>query len=168
MQNQTKHTINVSLTLLSRMKRSTFIKWTSPFSSSGLLGVVFHPYSNLNRTSCKLTVENLIKQCSLWRLKRACTIYLCPTKRTLVLYGLNTFVVYVTHISCIVYSSNWIMIGYWAVSTIWIGMAFAICETETITINAVFFLLWQGLTLALTFHFSISNNIVNKDCNFRN
>ena len=29
------------LTLLSRMKLPTFIKWTSPFSSSGLLGVVF-------------------------------------------------------------------------------------------------------------------------------
>ena len=25
----------------------TFIKWTSPFSSSGLLGIVFQSYSNL-------------------------------------------------------------------------------------------------------------------------
>ena len=36
-----------SLTILNRMKLLTFIKWTSPFSSSGLLGVVFHYYSNL-------------------------------------------------------------------------------------------------------------------------
>ena len=48
----------------------------------------------------------------MWRLVLACIICLCPTERTLVLYGLNAFVVYVTHISCIVSSSNWIMIGY--------------------------------------------------------
>ena len=96
----------------------TFIKWTSPFSSSGLLGVVFHSYSNFNRTSCKQRLESLIRHCSLWRLVLACTFCLCPAKRTLVLKGLNTFVVYVTHISCIVSSSNWIIIGYTAVLTI--------------------------------------------------
>ena len=117
LQNQTKSTINVtiSLTILSRMKLPTFIKWTSPLSPSGLLGVVFHSYSNCNRTSCKQTVEKLIRHCRMWCLILACTICLCPTKRTLVLYVLNTFVVYVTHISCIVSSSNWIMIGYRAV-----------------------------------------------------
>ena len=46
--------------------------------------------------------------------------------------------VYVTHISCIVSSSNWIMIGYRAVLIIWIGMAFAICGKETITIKTIF------------------------------
>ena len=46
-------------------------------------------------------------------------------------------------------------------------MAFAICGTETVTIRTVF-LLWQGLTFALMFHFSISTNIVNKKSNFRN
>ena len=114
LQNKTKRMINVtiSLTLLSRMKLPTFIKWTSPFSSSGLLGVVFHSYSNFNRTSCKQTVENLIRHCSLWRLILACIICLCPIKRTLVLCELNTFAVYVTHISCIFSSSNRIMIGY--------------------------------------------------------
>ena len=87
LQNQTKRMINVyiSLTLLSRMKLPTFIKWTSPFSSSGLLGVVFHSYSNFDRTSYKQTVENLAKHCSLWRLILACAICLCPTKSTLVL-----------------------------------------------------------------------------------
>ena len=119
LQNQTKRMINVinSLTVLSRMKLPTFIKWTRPFSSSGLLGVVFHSYSNSNRTPCNQTVESLIRHCSLWRLILVCTICLCPTKRTLC-YGLNTFVVYVTHINCIVSSSNWIMIGYRAVLTI--------------------------------------------------
>ena len=59
LQNQTKRMINVtiSLTILSRMKLPTFIKWNSPLSSSGLLCVVFHSYSNYNRTSCKQTVE---------------------------------------------------------------------------------------------------------------
>ena len=121
------------------MKLPTFIKWTSPFSSSWLLGVVFHSYSNFNRASCKQTVESLIRHCSLWRRILVCTICLCPTKRKLGLYGLNTFVVYVTHINCIVSSSNWRMIGYRAVLTICIGMAFAICGTEAAPINTVFF-----------------------------
>ena len=83
---QTKRMINVtiSLTFLSRMKLPSFIKWTSPFSSSVLLCIVFHSYSNVNRTTCKQTVENLIRLCSLWRLILACTICLCPTRRTLV------------------------------------------------------------------------------------
>ena len=50
----------------------------------------------------------------------------------------NTCVVYVTQINCIVSSSNWIMIGYGAILTICIGMAFVICETETVSINTVF------------------------------
>ena len=43
-------------------------------------------------------------------------------------------------------------------------MPFAICGTETVTIKTVF-LLWQGLTFALMFHFSISTNNVNKNVN---
>ena len=88
LQNQTKRMVNViiSLTLLSRMKLPTFIKWTSPFSSSGLLGVVFHSYSNFNVTSCKQTAESLIRHSSLWHLILVCTICSCPTKRTLVLW----------------------------------------------------------------------------------
>ena len=59
LQNQTKRMINVtiSLTFLRQTKLPTFIKWTSPFSSSWLLGFVFHSYSNFNRTSCKHAVE---------------------------------------------------------------------------------------------------------------
>ena len=48
------------------------------------------------------------------------------------------FVVYVTHISCIVSSSKWIIIVYRAVLTIGIGMAFALCGTETVKIKTVF------------------------------
>ena len=143
--------VTISLTLLSRMKLPTFIKWTSLFSSSGLLGVVYYSYSNFDKISCKQTVENLIRHCSLWRLISACTICLCPTNRTLVLYGLNTIVLYVAHISCIVSSSNWIMIEYRAILTIIIGMAFATCGTDTVMIKTVFAM----------FYFSISTIIVN-------
>ena len=59
-------------------------------------------------------------------------------KKNASLIWVNTFVVYVTHISCIVSSSNWIMIGYRAVLTILIDMAFAICGTEIVTIKTVF------------------------------
>ena len=60
LQNQTKHMINViiSLTLLRRMKLPTFIKYTSPFF---VFCVVEYCYSNFNRTSCKQTVESLIR-----------------------------------------------------------------------------------------------------------
>ena len=93
LQNQTKRMINVtiSFTLLSRMKLPTFIKWFSLFSSSRLLGVVFHSYSTFDRKSCKQTMENLIRHYSLCRLILACTICLCPTKRMLALFGLIFF-----------------------------------------------------------------------------
>ena len=52
------------------------------------------------------------------------------------------------------------MIGHRAVLTVRIGMAVAIRGTETVSIKTGF-LLWQGLTFALMFHFSISTNIVN-------
>ena len=58
------------------------------------------------------------------------------------------------------------MIGYRAVLTIRIGMAFAICGTETIMIQTVLFAMAR-LTFALMFHFSISTNIVNIKSNFR-
>ena len=99
LQNQTNRMINVtiSLTLLSRIKLPTFIKRTSPFWSSGSLGVVFHSYTNFNRKSCKQTVENLIRHCSLWRLISACTICLCPTKK-------NASLIWVKYFCCICYS----------------------------------------------------------------
>ena len=84
LQNQTKRVINVviSLTLLSRMKLPTFIKWTSPFSSSGLLGVVFHSYSNFNRTSCKQTLKSLITDQTLQSVASDIGLYYIPITDT--------------------------------------------------------------------------------------
>ena len=106
LQNQTKRMVNViiSLTLLSRMELPTFIKYTCPFSSSELLGVVLHSYLNFNRSSCKQTVESMIRHCSLWRLILACTIYSMSHKQKARLRWVNTFVAYVTYIYCIVSS----------------------------------------------------------------
>ena len=43
------------------------INWMSPFPISGLLGGIFHFYSNFERLFCKQTVENLIRCCVLWQ-----------------------------------------------------------------------------------------------------
>ena len=57
----------------------------------GLLGGIFHFYSNFKRNFCKQTVENLIIYhfIKMRRLSWFCTVCRCPTKRTLGLYGLN-------------------------------------------------------------------------------
>ena len=60
-------------------------------------------------------------------------------KKDACLIWVNTFVVYVTYISCIASTLNWIMFGYRAVLTICIGMAFAIRGAETVTIKTFFF-----------------------------
>ena len=98
LQNQTKRMINViiSLTLLSRMKLPTFIKCTRSFSSLWLLGIVFHSYSNFNRTSCSQTMEILIRHCSLWRPILICTICLCLTK--------NAWLIWIKYFCCMCYS----------------------------------------------------------------
>ena len=49
----------------------------------------FYFYSNSNRIVCEQTVENMIRRRILLRLIRFCSVYRCPTKRTLDLYGLN-------------------------------------------------------------------------------
>ena len=46
-------------------------------------------YSNFYIKFCKQTVETLIRCCILWCLIWVCTVCLCPTKRTLGLYGLT-------------------------------------------------------------------------------
>ena len=43
----------------------TCINWNSPFLFKGMLGGIFHFYSNLNGTFCKQTVETLIRRCVL-------------------------------------------------------------------------------------------------------
>ena len=54
-----------------------------------LLSGIFHFYSNLNRNLCKQTVETLIRHSRMGRLVWVCTTCLCPTKRSLGLYGLR-------------------------------------------------------------------------------
>ena len=54
-----------------------------------VIGGIIHFYSNRNRTFCKRIVETLIRRRVLRRLVWVCTICLCPTKRTLGLYGLR-------------------------------------------------------------------------------
>ena len=46
---------NAMLTYLRRMEFPTIINWTGPFP--GLLGGIFHFYSNFKRAFCKQTVE---------------------------------------------------------------------------------------------------------------
>ena len=55
------------LTHINRMEFPTVtcINWNSPFLFKGMLGGIFHFYSNLNRTFCKQTVEILIRRCVL-------------------------------------------------------------------------------------------------------
>ena len=67
------------------------IDWTSPFPILGLLGGIFHFYSNFKRNFCKQTGENLIRRRVLWRLVWFCTVCRFPTKRTLGLYGLRLY-----------------------------------------------------------------------------
>ena len=91
---------------------STMISWAGPFnliafnpfmpnvlshpyqsddsiSNLGLLGGIFHFYSNFKRNVYKQTVESLIRRRVLRRLIWFCTVCPCPTKRTLDLYGLK-------------------------------------------------------------------------------
>ena len=77
------------LTYLSRMGFPTIINWASLFPYQGLLGGILLLYSNFNRTFCKQTAETLIRRRVLRRLILVCTVCLCPTKRTLGLYGLK-------------------------------------------------------------------------------
>ena len=77
-----------SLTHLCRMYFPILINWTSPFPILGLLGGIFHFYSNFKRHFCKQTVENLIRCCVLPHLIWFCTVCRCPTKRMVGLYGL--------------------------------------------------------------------------------
>ena len=72
------------------------ISRTRPYPILGVLGVIFHFYSNSNRTFCEQTVEVLIRRRVLRRLIWICTVCLCPTKGTLSLYGLKEMHILVT------------------------------------------------------------------------
>ena len=75
------------------------------------VGVVFKFLLKFNRTSCKQsrepdqTLQSVASDLGLYYLSMS-------HKKNDRLLWVNTFVVYVTHISCIVSSSHWIMIGY--------------------------------------------------------
>ena len=84
-----------------------------------------------------------------------------------VIISFNTFVVYVTHIHCILSSSNWIIFGYKAVLTRLIGMMFAICGTKTVTIKICFFIMTR-INVCCNVHFSISAYILKEKCDVRN
>ena len=75
------------LTHLCRMYFPILINWMSPFPVLGLLGGIFHFFSNFKRNFCKQTVENMIRRHTLWHLIWFCTVCRCPTKRMLGLYG---------------------------------------------------------------------------------
>ena len=68
---------------LSRVEFPTVINWTCPFPFLGLLGGVFHCYSNLDRAIYKQTVETLIRRLVLRHLIWVCTVRLFTTKRML-------------------------------------------------------------------------------------
>ena len=158
----------ISLTLLSRMKLPTFIKWTSPFSSSGLLGVVFHSYSNFNKTSCKQPVESLIKHCSL-RASDLDLYYLSMFhKKNAKLIWVKYFVVYVTHITCIVSSSNWIMIEYRAVLSNEWAWRLPYVGQKPLRLKQFCTMARFNVCFNIPFPDLISSIIVNKKGNFRN
>ena len=63
-------------------------KSPSPFPVLWAPGGIFYFYSNFNGIFCKQIVETLVRRRVLWRLIWVCTVCLCPTKRTMWLYGL--------------------------------------------------------------------------------
>ena len=58
-----------------------FIGKTGLFQILGVLGGIFHFYSNFNRTFYKQTVRTLIRRRVLRRLVWVCTFYLYPPKK---------------------------------------------------------------------------------------
>ena len=77
------------LTHLSPMNFPISISRTSLFQILGMLDGIFHLYSNSNGTCCEPTVETLIRSCILRLLFWVRAVCLCPTIKTLGLYGLN-------------------------------------------------------------------------------
>ena len=61
----------------------------SSIPNLGLFDGIFHAYSYLNKMSRNQTVKTLIKRRVPRHLNRVCTVSLCPTERTLCLYGVS-------------------------------------------------------------------------------
>ena len=74
-----------------------YVEWSFPllsigpvqFRFKGCWMVFFIFIQNFNRTFCKQAVKTLIRRHVVWRLIWVFTVCLCPTKRTLGLYGLT-------------------------------------------------------------------------------
>ena len=82
------------------MEFPTTINRSSPFPNKGVLGVFLCVFFslNFNRGFCKQTVKFLIiMRCLIW----ICTVCLCPTKRTLGLYGITCYCIgmFLAHLS---------------------------------------------------------------------
>ena len=97
---------------------SHFYQMDQSFFVFRVLGCCFSFLFIFNRTSCKQTVENLIRTLQYVASDLGLYYSSMSHKKNACLIWVNIFVVYITHISCIVSSSNWIMIGYIAVLTI--------------------------------------------------
>ena len=75
------------------MKFPISIDRTSLFQIFGVLGGIIHFYTNSNIILCKQIVETLIRRSVLGRLIWVCTVYICPTKRMLGLYGFEWYMI---------------------------------------------------------------------------
>ena len=69
-------------------------------------------YSILNRLFCKQTVNTLIRRRIMRRLIWVCTACLCPTKRTLDLYGSNDYQAGVSLYHLSPFSATYLVSGY--------------------------------------------------------
>ena len=70
-----------------QMEFPIFVNWISPFPFNGLLDSIFIFNKIFKGTFGKQTVEILIRRHVLRRLFWFCTVCLCPTNKTLGLYG---------------------------------------------------------------------------------
>ena len=105
------------------MNLPTLISWMSPFPILGMLGSIFIFSPNLDRVFCKQTVKTLIRRHVLWRLIWVCNVSLCPTKRTLGLYGLTIGSVYFRFIGC------WVVLFIFIQRLIWV-CTLCLCPTN--------------------------------------
>ena len=92
------------------MNFPTLISRMSPFPILGVLSFIF--YSNSNRTFYEQTVETLVRRRRTRRLIWVWTVCLCPTKRTLGLYGLNAhspkrIPTSIVHIHAVIQNVKW-------------------------------------------------------------
>ena len=156
------------LTHLCQIYFPILIDWTSPFPILGLLDGIFHFYSNFKRHFCKQTVENLIRRPVLRRLIWFCTVCICPTKRTLGLYGLTfSKKSFKEHYQC---QMVWIQIRtWWREVLIWVQ---TVCkgyqQTTRVTarkerVNNLHFTHFESSCFFLNYDVTILQQIIDHD-----